>query len=822
MASGISQLGLLEWLTDWLGNAFTGMIVEPIVNFISYWVGGFLYGIQMGFFYIIDAVSCLFRKAAGLDIYYQDGMAVEGDLVVQFLQSSTVQAVFLSILVAAIILLFVTTFIAVLKTEFDEKDNSKSGIFKSALKAIAYFAIVPVVCFLGILVSNMVLKMLDGATSRGAVSFSTQIFTAASWDANRARNESGFAQEIWEGRNGEFSYIPGLANLGAYDQGAIADLIDNAFRTAAVPISENNTASFTTVGDSGLGQKTRTFTVFSTTNYQLVYYFYNPMSYNYIIGYIASFTIVMLLLNLLIGVIQRIFELCVLFVLSPISLSLMPLDGGDRYKSWRGAFVKRVFSAYGPIMGLNLVFMVLTLMQGVTLFPPTGGINGLYNAIVQLIFIFTGLVSIRSLVDLVTDLVGQGDALKQGESTGKEVKKLGAKTIGQAGNLAMEPLRFAKHNVYDRVANRRQNKKAMDNLMYNPDGTLATDPNADGVVRGSELRKGASASARLRAWGQRRIGTDTDPDNIDLQHKVKTRDAAYDAAKKFLDEGGAVPVYDKEGNATDKTKAYKRHETKSQLQNFAEATPVWKMLEEGSKSFGKGAPIAGNIAGYFKGKADDKALKDTKDKIKMENEARAAIAKDEAKAANAKAATKRASRVAQGLPAEENQNNNNNNNNNNQNTLTSNSNEAVNVNIVGDERNNNDNNNQDYVINMSDAEINSSTVTDENAEININDATTQSTNTSSTSSTITSNSVDLDTKSTSTESGKVEIDDNKIVEAINDTKKGIMTRLSNVEAGINKVASISENVASETKETRKTTERIKENLKNFEKKNNNN
>ena len=59
--------------------------------------------------------------------------------------------------------------------------------------------------------------------------------------------------------------------------------------------------------------------------------------------------------------------------------------------------------------------------------------TGLYNAIMQLIFIVTGLVSIKSLTDMITQLVGQGDALKDGADTSKEV----AKRIGQTAAVGV-------------------------------------------------------------------------------------------------------------------------------------------------------------------------------------------------------------------------------------------------------------------------------------------------------------------------------------------------------------------------------------------------
>ena len=577
----------------------------------------------------MDAVQLVFRRVAGLDIYYDNGVAVEGDLVIKFLQDSTVQAVFFSILIAAIILLFITTFIAVLKTEFDEKDNAKGPVFKSALKAIAYFAIVPVVCFLGIMVSNIVLRMLDGATSRDAQSFSTQLFTAAAWDANRARNDADFAKEVYL----NCKWIPGMSSLTlgntseviieeqqsssqnsanqsaygqssgpvvladgdvtltAYDQEAIADLIDQAFRGAYAP----TTGTATIHGNKGWDYE-QTFSVFSITNYDLVFYFYDPISYNYLIGYVGGFAICMLMLNLLIGVIQRIFELCVLFVLSPAAVALMPLDGGGRYNAWRGMFVKRVFSAYGPILGMNLVFMVLTLMQDVTIFPD-GGINGLYNAIVQLIFIFTGLVSIRSLVDLVTELVGQGDALKQGEATGKQVKDFGAKAVGAAANIYMAPAR-AIANTGRRALNRHSINKELDKMAE--DGEIAARP-------------------KRFSWANvRQMGKET-ANRATLGH-------AY-ANDNELSERRQNRVLAEQRTRGNKDFFSRHHElsttTKDALGNAWKATGLDKKFEEGITKFGDGMPILGGIAKLKKNKeaADEfnKAYKAYKQQMDIED-----------------------------------------------------------------------------------------------------------------------------------------------------------------------------------------------------------
>ena len=114
---------------------------------------------------------------------------VDTDPAISFLQDPRVQSTFLSILVAAVFLLIITTFIGIIKTEFDKKDNSKTPVIENAIKGLAYFFVVPITCFLGIFVANIVLKMLDSATANGASRFSNQIFVAAAYDSNRIRRD---------------------------------------------------------------------------------------------------------------------------------------------------------------------------------------------------------------------------------------------------------------------------------------------------------------------------------------------------------------------------------------------------------------------------------------------------------------------------------------------------------------------------------------------------------------------------------------------------------------------------------------------------------
>lgn len=393
--AGYSFGDITRGLIDDLSKILQKYVVDPLVTFFSYIFGLFFYGIQTGMFYVIDMVQMVVRKVAGLPAYningertfgyIRDGVERSDDLVISFLEDPTVRQVFISVLIASVFLLFIATVIAVLKSETDTKSNAKGPIFANAIKSILYFFMVPVVCYLGVMVSNIVLRTLDGATSRDSVSFSTQIFVASAFSANRVLEENDLAVEIYKAQ-----IVPGSALITpqefyadgeqkkATDAGreALAKLVDDAFRRNLSPVTDgsyaaegsDNVASISTVGSWGVGTRSYSFDSYDVKDYALVFKFYNVVGYNYLIGYVAGITIMVMLLQLLIGVIRRIFEICVLFVVSPAVVALMPLDGGEKFKTWKDNFIKRVFSAYGPIIGMNLCFMVLELLQDVTFF----------------------------------------------------------------------------------------------------------------------------------------------------------------------------------------------------------------------------------------------------------------------------------------------------------------------------------------------------------------------------------------------------------------------------------------------------------------------
>lgn len=435
----------LSGITDALSDLFDGLINRMLSVFITP-LSFFLYSLQMGFFYVLDCVQGIFRSMAGLDAYYIEGEKQSGDIVMSMLMNQTIVNIFIAVLVVSIMLLFVTTFVAIIRVEFTEKGagNAKGPIIGRAVKSIAYFAVVPITCLFGIWIANVFLRSFDRATSGDSYSLSTTVFYAAAQNANRARLSEKVATKMME--NTELLRALGLNEGIVGQEGAqetFARAVDSAF-LSRLEVSEHLSTKSMTI-DAGaqdyffaamlmnLGPDV-TFSVFDTTNIYLTFYFYELlMGFNYLIGYMGGFMAASLLLSSAIGLIQRIYELAILFVLSPAAVAFMPLDDGGKYKQWRGEFIKRVGMMYGPVIGLNLMFQVLAVLQHVTIFPDTPS-NAIFNGLIQLIFMIVGLLSIKEFSQIVSGLVGSSDAMQVGEGkkqdTVKMAQRAGQGTIG--------------------------------------------------------------------------------------------------------------------------------------------------------------------------------------------------------------------------------------------------------------------------------------------------------------------------------------------------------------------------------------------------------
>lgn len=163
---------------DWIGQFF-----KELFNLIP----KIVYLLYTSLASLIDLLQLLFRKLAGLDVYYVDGEPVGGDIVTNFIQGilgidagyggseyvdktnySALSTVFWAFVIFGLVVCFVSTLIAIVKSHYSYNEKSAKGpmpIVAAAGKAVINMVAVPVIIVLGLWLSQAILTALDAITS---------------------------------------------------------------------------------------------------------------------------------------------------------------------------------------------------------------------------------------------------------------------------------------------------------------------------------------------------------------------------------------------------------------------------------------------------------------------------------------------------------------------------------------------------------------------------------------------------------------------------------------------------------------------------------
>lgn len=455
-----------------------GVSVLAIKDFLMGWfnlIPKLMYFLCVTCMSVIDAMQLLVRKLAGLDVYYVDGVAQEGDIAISFIKSiftenssyPAIKNAFWALVVFGFILLIVTTIISVIRQEYmPGGDNAKAGIVNNFFKSIFLFLIVPVSCIFGIMILDVVLVAVDGVlnnsvlTTSGVVSeitnldsklksepstngkqtyvyydifgsptpctsttFSGTMFKTVAYSANRVRlndvyDENTFAQGLFNGSISNF----GLFTLS--DRESNAELIDIAFASNfylknPVQVELGFMEETCSSGPFWKLKNGDTIENFSKYNVRLVYYFYDLWQFNFLIGFAFFVITIKIFSNLIFGLFKRTIEMVGLFIVSPPIIAIMPLDGGKAFGKWREGFMSKALSAVASIVGLNVVMIVLPYLNSIALFE-----FKILNLIISSLFIIVGLSVIETFLAMVSKMVGAED-----------VNKVGSETVGKVGDL---------------------------------------------------------------------------------------------------------------------------------------------------------------------------------------------------------------------------------------------------------------------------------------------------------------------------------------------------------------------------------------------------
>lgn len=428
----------------------------------------------------VDAMQSLIRKLAGLDTYFRadTGAAVtKTDPLTEFVygilgfgENSSIyyalNTVFWSLAIFGLIVLVVTTMVAIIKSHYNE-DTAQTNPWKyiyTAIKALLTFVIMPIIVIVGLQLTSFVLKTLDnitagvgseeeitsmygdaavarlrsaettdgkktytyydffGATNPSSNStFSGMMFNACMYNANRARQSGGYdlskMQNILGGFFGKGSEIEAISGSDAKLEYA-AGQVDYAFANCLQLNSGYSYSSLTSECDGvarvwsvtdWYGASKSTVDGFSKYDVATVWVFYDLWQFNMIVGFAGVFVTFAIMISIVIGLMSRLIKGAALFLVYPSILGIAPLDDFKAFKSWGQMFMQQIMMAFGSIVGMNLLLLILPYVQQIEFFEVA-----IINYIVNVVMMVTGLIMAKDFISIVSGFVGGADANASG------------------------------------------------------------------------------------------------------------------------------------------------------------------------------------------------------------------------------------------------------------------------------------------------------------------------------------------------------------------------------------------------------------------------
>ncbi len=273
-----------------------------IISFAMEQIYTLFYGLYIGMLNLIWLLEQAFEIFAGTrNVYISDtsGRVVgQADFMTAVFIGSPVQNGYWYMMIAAVVLCFFFTIIAVIKSmgeSISEIRRPVSAVIRQAFQAVLAFVMIPTACLAVMKVGAAITKVIINiGEAKGDKRISDIVFVLTvgdNWKSDAARE---------------------LCSSG------------------------------------------RMFTSLGVRKY------FEWRDINYLYAYILGVFMIVVMLTIVMQAVMRALMLAVLFLTSPWFVSMIPLDGGEKFKSWTRLFVGFSFATFGPMLVMRVYCVLLT------------------------------------------------------------------------------------------------------------------------------------------------------------------------------------------------------------------------------------------------------------------------------------------------------------------------------------------------------------------------------------------------------------------------------------------------------------------------------
>ena len=417
-------LGIFDKIANWIMSGITKVltwlvtnIIAPVcslvwenalkyvVEFVGEIVATFVYKIYAFILTILYAIeTAVYSFAGATDVSYQ---GKQDNIVSLIFDQPAVSKAFWFITAIALVLLFIFTVISVMRSTLDfgyDGRRSVGNIMTNFITSAVTFLILPALCYGLIDLTSRVMNALFVATSTGGVTSVTDSLFLLSVSANV----------------GDTSLEP------------------------AIQITQENF--------NNLSNMVRNNEMFWYNLNDVLPYIHRATNVDLIVGLIGALVLIFNLLAMAATFIQRVIEIIVLYIVSPLFTATMPLDDGERFGRWRRTFIGRLCMGVGMIVALNITMLVISIVisgtggYSISFTEPVeytsdvvrAASNKALDIILKLIFVIGCIMSVRSIGNTITSMIDQdaGSAEKLSMDETKNMFLQAPRAVGRAVGMA--------------------------------------------------------------------------------------------------------------------------------------------------------------------------------------------------------------------------------------------------------------------------------------------------------------------------------------------------------------------------------------------------
>lgn len=374
--SGVFDTVLAPVLRDVMSvliNAAGELINGILSNFLlRIWI------ILLKLIYFMEQIFNVFSGISPVEVTTND-VSKKITLLEYFSTLSDVKRAFLYITLIAVVLAFLATILAVTRSMSDmllQDRHPLSTVFRQALKASVTFMLIPFTCL-----------------------FLLQLTTKITVIINDRFNDYVIADD--ETKDSKSDDKTEDSKSDDEKSSAYSSMSDVLFISAAGMAAKSDKAK----KDYASGQKYE--------DAEAVKNDFNIEKFDYVLAYVSSLLVILLMLCCILQFIQRIIMLLLLFLVSPFFVAYMPLDEGARFREWREMFVAQMVSAFGPILVMQLYFIIVPSLVGGSM---TFGTDTYTECCIRLFIVIGGAFAVYRSRLLIISVINPSAAGSMAES----------------------------------------------------------------------------------------------------------------------------------------------------------------------------------------------------------------------------------------------------------------------------------------------------------------------------------------------------------------------------------------------------------------------